>query len=372
LLRRTHLLTVPRSLPKRGWNALGLVARMIKNRQLKILKALNIRAYGRQAASLRLLYRLYPLLKRGPYDILHCHFGPVGLTGLHLKELGVPGKFIVTFHGHDLSRFLQMRGRGVYRRLFEKADLLLPISDYWKEHLIQLGADPDRVRVHRMGIDLDRFPFHPRSAHPSGETRLMTVGRLVEKKGIAYGLQALAGVLRRHPDWKVRYNIIGSGKQEPNLRELIAQLGLEDCVHLVGAKTGDEVHQTMLDSDIFMLPSVTDDNGDQEGVPVSLMEAMASGLPVLSTLHTGIPELVQDGTSGFLAPEKDVEALSDRLEFLISHPEAWEAMGRSGRRRVETNHNIKRLNLELAAIYQALMSQSPESSESTRRVLVDS
>jgi colanic acid/amylovoran biosynthesis glycosyltransferase len=110
------------------------------------------------------------------------------------------------------------------------------------------------------------------------------------------------------------------------------------------------------EANIFILPSVTSDNEDQEGTPVVLMEAQAMGLPVISTFHSGIPEVVVEGKSGFLVPEKDVDALAEKLEGLIEHPEIWPEMGRYGRKFVEERYDIKKLNQQLVEIYQNLIS----------------
>ena len=108
------------------------------------------------------------------------------------------------------------------------------------------------------------------------------------------------------------------------------------------------------------LPSITASNGDQEGIPVVLMEAQATGLPIISTYHTGIPEVVIDGKSGFLVHEKDVDALAEKLEYLIKHPEIWPEMGRYGRKHVEEKYDIKKLNQQLVKIYQNLIEEKYE------------
>jgi colanic acid/amylovoran biosynthesis glycosyltransferase len=361
LMERTRYFKAPASRPERLWGALRRMAKMFGDRKPEIARAVNVRAHGRQAASLRLLYMLYPLLESGPYDILQCHFGPLGLAGLQLKEMGVPGKLAVAFHGNDISEFVKSNGTDVYHRLFRRADLLMPVSRYWKQRLIQLGADPGHIHVHRMGIDLSHFPYRPRSLAPSGEIRLMTVGRLVEKKGIPVALQAVARLLARRPDLNLCYHIIGSGEQEETLRRMIVAFGLQERAYLLGAQTREEIHRRLMEAHIFLLPSITDSDGDQEGIPVSLMEAMASGMPILSTLHTGIPELVEDGVSGYLAPEGDVDEMSDRLERLIARPEQWPEMGQNGRRFVETHHDIHTLNRQLVDLYQRLL-DGPEGS----------
>ncbi len=117
----------------------------------------------------------------------------------------------------------------------------------------------------------------------------------------------------------------------------------------------DEVAELLRDSHILLAPSVTAADGDQEGIPVALMEAMSLGMPVVSTYHSGIPELIQDGVSGFLVPEREVDALADRLQYLLEHPQRWPELGRAGRRAVEEHFNIDKLNDRLADIYQQLI-----------------
>jgi colanic acid/amylovoran biosynthesis glycosyltransferase len=178
----------------------------------------------------------------------------------------------------------------------------------------------------------------------------LTVGRLVEKKGLEYAVRAVALARRTCPN--LRYEIIGDGPLRPALGELVDKLNLAPIVSLLGAADCDFVRRKMAATDLFMLPSVTANDGDQEGIPVSLMEAQACGLPVLSTRHSGIPELVADGESGFLVAERDVEALASRLTYLIEHPESWPRMGRAGRTIVESRFNIEALNRDLLQIYE--------------------
>jgi colanic acid/amylovoran biosynthesis glycosyltransferase len=133
-------------------------------------------------------------------------------------------------------------------------------------------------------------------------------------------------------------------------------------VKLLGWKNQTEVVQLLRDTHIFMAPSVTAEDGDQEGTPTVLMEALAQGLPVLSTRHSGIPEVVVEGESGYLVPERDVDALAERLENLLEHPEQWPAMGTAGRRHVEEHYDIDRLNDQLLSLYGKLSDSRSKSS----------
>jgi len=356
LMERTHYFNMPANKVKRVLKALGLLAANFYKAPLTLLKALNVFKYGKDALSLRLLYALVPFLGREQeYDIIHCHFGPNGNLGAMLKMLGLKGKLVVTFHGYDMSAIPVRQSQNIYRRLFGMADLLMPISDHWKAKLIEMGANPGKVIVHRMGINLQRFRFKARSCQGNEAVKLLTVGRLVKKKGIEYALRAVSVVCQRHPERSIQYDIVGEGPLRKELESLTYQLGVQKAVRLLGAKTHDEAQRLMMQAHIFLLPSVTARNGDQEGIPVSLMEAMATGMPVLSTVHSGIPELVQNRKSGFLVPERDVDALAERLEYLIEHPELWPEMGRAGRRFVEEHFDIKKLNRRLVEIYEALL-----------------
>lgn len=320
---------------------------------VRIIRSLNVFKYGRQALSLRLFYRAIPYLGKQPYDIIHCHFGYNGLKAQALRELGVlQGKLIVTFHGVGMSKDLREKGGQIYQNLFERGELFLPVSEHWKHQLIKLGCDEAKIIVHRMGIDLENFAYLPRQQSSDGRIRLVSISRLVEKKGIEYGIRAVAKLVQSKPN--LEYKIIGDGLLKPQLQQLIQELNLTNTVKLLGWKQKTEVIDILNHSDILLAPSITAADGDREGIPVALMEAMAMGLPVISSLHSGIPELVRDGVSGFLVPERDLEGIAEKLNYLIEHPETWSEMGRAGRKIVQENYSSDRLNNRLLAIYQEL------------------
>jgi len=327
------------------------VCLIIANFHKKPMLLLNTLKFGKGAVPLSSLYKTIKFLK---YDIVHCHFGPNGKRFLFLKDiLGSKVKYITVFHAYDITKVLKQNGGNFYDSLFKKGDLFLPISNHWKKRLIELGCNKDKIIVHRMGIDTDRFQFKIRKLQCDQKIRLLTVARLVEKKGVKYAVRATAKVARKHPD--LEYKIAGDGPLRNDLESLIAHLGVQDKIKLLGWLDHSEVQSLMQEADIFILPSVTSQNGDQEGIPVVLMEAQAVGLPVISTWHSGIPELVVNEKTGFLVPEGDVDALADKLKYLIEHPERWPEMGQAGRRYVEENFDINKLNNQLLEIYQQLL-----------------
>ncbi|HEY9748345.1 MAG TPA: glycosyltransferase, partial [Allocoleopsis sp.] len=320
-------------------------------------RSLNVLKYGKEAASFRLLYPTLPLLKQRPaYDIIHCHFGWSGLQSAFLRDIGaLRGKLITTFHGFDITTSLKLFGDRLYDPLFRMGNLFLPISQRWQQRLIELGCDPQKIMVHRMGIDCQKFTFTPRQPDADGCIRLVTIARLVEKKGIEYGIRAVAQLAETYPN--LEYHVVGDGPLRDTLSDLIQNLGVQNRVKLLGWKQDQEVLEILNQAHILLAPSVTSQDGDQEGIPVALMEAMAMGLPVISTFHSGIPELIEHGSSGFLVPERDADTLASKLSYLMEHPELWPQMGHAGRSYVETHYNIHQLNDRLVEIYQQLLLQ---------------
>jgi len=145
--------------------------------------------------------------------------------------------------------------------------------------------------------------------------------------------------------------VVGEGALRGELERLIGELGVGAHVRLLGWRSHDEVIRLCGSAHLMVAPSVTAANGDQEGIPNAVKEAMALGLPVVATRHSGIPELVEDGVSGLLVPERDVDALADRLAYLIDHGDAWATMARAGRAVVEADFDIEKLNDSLERLY---------------------
>lgn len=294
---------------------------------------------------------------REPYDVILCHFGTTSRQVQILRDMGaLQGKLATVFHGYDMSVFVRERGMQIYEQLLERGELALPISEHWQDLLLRMGADKERVIVHRMGIDCAKFAFKERvlDEHDRQQAvRFVTIARLVEKKGVEYVIRAVAELVGRHP--QIQYEIVGNGPLEAWLKALIVDLGVQKNVRLLGWMEQAEIIRVLERQHILVIPSVTAANGDKEGLPVVIMEGMAMGLPVVSTFHSGIPELVVDGVTGYLVEERNVEELVDRLEKLVVEPALWVEMGRAGRQAVEERFDIDRLNDRLEAVLQELV-----------------
>ncbi|HBW33808.1 MAG TPA: colanic acid biosynthesis glycosyltransferase WcaL, partial [Nostoc sp. UBA8866] len=279
------------------------------------LQLLNTSCYVSQAKSLKMLYRALPFLKTKSYDIIHCQFSTLGVFGVWFRQLGlIEGKLISTFRGSDISKFLPKWGEQVYQELFQETDFFLANCEFFKDKAVALGCDADKIHVHGSGIDSNSFFFQERSYPHDGIIRIATTGRLVEKKGIEYVIKAVAQVIKNYPD--IEYNIIGDGELKTHFEKLIFELNLSQNVKLLGWKQQKEIVDILDKCHIFVAPSVTGKDGNQDAPVNTLKEAMAMGLPVISTRHGGIPELVTDGVSGFLVPERDAEAIAHKLTYL--------------------------------------------------------
>src|SRR4029079_8769023 len=231
---------------------------------------------------------------------------------------------VVTFHGYDYCAVPREKGRHVYDRLFQHADLCTIHSEYGRGRLIELGCPAEKLCRLPVGIDLAQITYRARTLMPGEEVRILTVARLVPIKGISDALEAIAQLDNR--GIAVRYDVVGDGPERPNLEQHIRRLDLEHIVKIHGAQDSNTVTRMLDDAHIFLLPSINLD-GDQEGTPVSLMEAQAAGLPVVASSTGGIPEVVRDGITGRLFPERNVAVLVEQLIDVIQHSERWPEIG---------------------------------------------
>jgi len=283
--------------------------------------------------------------------LLHAHFGPCGLRMVSVKNhCKIP--LIVSFHGYDAGRFpRRLHNRYRLRWLFREAEHFLTPSQHMKRRLIELGCPDRKVTVHYLGVPLQSITYADRRSPPRGiPVRMLQVSNLVEKKGTLYLLEAFSNVRRRHNEVELR--LVGDGPMRPVIEERIRSLGLSGSVILAGPKSHYDIPGELAAAHIFVHPSITGSDGDMEATPIAIKEAMASGLPVVSTYHAGIPELIEHGRSGLLAPERDVQTLASHLDYLMEHPDQWAAFGREARTRVEQHHDLVQQVRELEAIYE--------------------
>ncbi|MEI6126543.1 MAG: glycosyltransferase, partial [Pseudomonadota bacterium] len=287
----------------------------------------------------------YKFLKKRGAALVHSHFGNRGYFDLKLKEkLGIPQ--ITMFYGHDASMMAQEElWRKRYKELFARCELFFAEGNHMRSVLIELGCRPEKVLVQRLGIDLEKIAFIPRKLDAHRKVKILIASTFRDKKGITFCLQAFANVAAKHKN--IELSIIGdAGRSEREIaykKEVIKTIergNLSGRVNMLGFLDYPSFIEEAKKHDIFLSHSIVGSDGETEGgAPVTLIEMSAYGMPVLSTLHCDIPEVIINGKSGFLVPEKDVAALTDRLEFLVTHPETWEAMGRQGRIHIEQEYD---------------------------------
>ena len=345
LMRRTRVISGEAAVAR------GAGGRAPAGAFLRCLRPRIARAAGGWGALVR---TLGALRGEAPFDVVHCHYGVTGLRyGVAARLWRAP--LVVSFYGYDASRYPRERGEGVYAPLFPAAQRVTSLSPHMDDRLRALGCAPERLRRVPLAVDAtagDEAP--PTTPRATGEIRLLTVARLVEKKGIDVALRALAGM--RDELTGLRYDVIGEGPLRGELEALAASLGIADRVRFLGPATGDDVRRAMREADLFVLPSMTAKNGDEEGTPTVLIEAAYAKLPVLATRHAGIPEVVADGESGMLVAEGDATALADGLRAMLAGRERWTAMGEAGHRlMIERGHLTSDVAARLEALYLELL-----------------
>jgi colanic acid/amylovoran biosynthesis glycosyltransferase len=246
-----------------------------------------------------------------------------------------------------------------YRTLFERGDLHLPISETWRAKLIALGAPEPKTLVQRMGVDASRFQASPRTLPPGEAVRFVGVGRMVEKKGFDDAIAAFAKFRTLEGAPAAHLTLIGDGPLRSTLQAQASRLHLGDSVRFAGLLPHDRVADELRAAHLFVLASKTARSGDMEGIPVALMEAMAQGLPVLATRHSGTPELVEHGVSGLLCAEGDRDALSGNMLQLARRPARWAEMGAAGAAKVRAEFDLKAWNDVLFERLSKLYTDTP-------------
>ncbi|GAB7387574.1 hypothetical protein BSNK01_14110 [Bacillaceae bacterium] len=272
---------------------------------------------------------------------IHAHHGGHGVAIMPVaKKYRLP--LLVSFRGRDASARHQAfaRNRARYKRLRKEGALFLPVCGFLGRELVKLGFPRRKIRPLYGGIDLDRFPFIQRRLPQEGEIRILSVARLAKKKGFATLVKAFRKVHRDFPHAKL--HIVGSGKDEKRIRLLIAKYGLQEAVVLKGKLNGKQIAKEMKKAHLFCLASQTTRDGDVEGIPNVLKEAMASGLPVVTTRHAGIPELVEHKKTGYLAPERDDKELARGIKYFLHHPEVWADCTREARKVIEEKFDLNK------------------------------
>ncbi len=289
------------------------------------------------------------------FDIIYVQFGPLALPFVEKKKKGeLKAKLVTCFRGYDLSRYIKQKGTRVYKELFKYGDLFLPVCDYFKDRLIKFGCPASKIITQHSAIDLSRFAFKARSIRTKTDTiRIISVCRLIEKKGVQYTVEAVGKLLAKYPN--IEYTIVGDGPLMRTLRRLARSVRGRTRIKFFGCAKQNEVIDLFRKAHIAILGSTKGPDGNEEGIPNALKEAMAMGIPVVATDSSGIPELVEHGVSGYVVEQRNANALAKKIEYLITHPEIWKKMGQAGRVMVEDEFDVKKMNDRLVKIFRELL-----------------
>jgi colanic acid/amylovoran biosynthesis glycosyltransferase len=324
----------------------------------RILRRLGM--WDESKTHLRLLEQV---IKDRKPDILHSHFGHYGwINSKTARQYGL--RHVVSYYGFDVGYLPRKNHRWYsrYRQMSDLVDRVLCEGPHMAQCIAGLGVDTKKIQVFRLGVDLERIPFMPR-VNPinDGKLHFLIAGSFREKKGIPYALEALGLFHKSFPD--IEITVVGdagsSDRDQREKRKILDQLqlsGLSDKTRFLGFQSHERLLQEFYSHQIFLSPSVTAFDGDTEGgAPVTIIEAAASGMPVVSTTHCDIPFVLAEANRPYLVPERDVSALSRAIGALVALKD-WEPIVAANRQLIEKELDVRTQGRRLGEIYRGLTS----------------
>jgi glycosyltransferase involved in cell wall biosynthesis len=330
------------NLPRQVWQGERLLRNGRSGRAMDMAEAV---ARGTTLEGL-VRHRVARVLRRDRIDVVLAEYGDTGEAMVEpCRRAGCA--LVVHFHGFDAHRGDVIAAQGNYRRIFEHASALVVVSRAMEEQLLRLGAPREKVVYNCYGVDVERFSAGaPATAPP----HFLAVGRFVNKKAPHITLEAFRQVLAQRP--QARLTMAGVGPLWESCSSLVKALKLEEQVRLSGVLKPEAIAALLRTSRAFVQHSVVAHNGDSEGTPLAVLEAMATGVPVVATLHAGIADVVVNGQYGLLCAEHDVAGMAAHMVALIDDPERAGAMGRSARVHMEEHH---RMEMSIATLHTILV-----------------
>ena len=308
----------------------------------------------------RLIWLLLNCLWLKP-NVIHSHFGTTGWDDSFVVHL-FKAKHIVTFYGYDVNMVPIQNPiwRNRYRALFKSADLFLCEGPHMVECIKALGCPPKKIKVHHLGVDIDNLPFNPRRWRPDEPLRILIAASFREKKGIPYALEAIG---RLKSNLKIEITIIGDATAEERTRKEkthILKKIRKNNLHAKFQMLGFQPYSVLMDQaykhHLFLSPSITAEDGDTEGgAPLTIIEMIATGMPVVSSTHCDIPEVIIHGVTGFLAEERNSEELANHLNWFINHPEKWINFIEAGYSKIKNEFNVKSQAAIMGNLYKSVL-----------------
>ncbi len=282
-------------------------------------------------------------------EILHVHFGYHGVKLIGLKnKLKVP--MICSFYGDDAFAHRHVEK---YGSLFREADKILVLGAYMKAQLIQLGCPENKLLIHHLGIDSDKIVFKQRTFQAGKSIRFLIASSFLKKKGIDLAIKALSKFKNNYDFF---LDIIGDGPLKDEILREIEMCGIKDRVNLHGYKPYEYFINLAYECDVFIQASRTTEENNKEGTPMAIVDAMATGMAVISTKHSDIPEIVINGKTGYLAEENDLNSLEKSIQKLFDDLAKVEMFSRNGREWIEKEFDAKKQTMKLEEYYKQLIS----------------
>jgi len=297
------------------------------------------------------------LVRANDISLLHIYFGNNGVFWLPLfRKRAIP--IIVSFHGADVAvGFNTPSGQRRLKQVFEAADLLLARSHSIRQSMITGGCSPDKIRIQRTGIPGSDFGYRPRGFPDEGRFQFLQACRLIEKKGVEVTLKAYAKFFERWPNSNLA--IAGDGPLRKPLEQLAQQLGIGGRVVFTGFLTKEQLLKVYYESHVFIHPSESTSAGDSEGIPNSLLEAMATGLCSIATRHGGIPEAIEHLENGVLVEERDFEGVHHWMDRLADDWSLAVELGRHAAETISREFESETQIQKLESVYLELIERTP-------------
>jgi len=288
------------------------------------------------------------LIQQNSIDILHIHAGDLAPELYSKNIINIPS--IISFHGVTLPKGADTRNLAWdnYKQAFDRAELILTVSEKWKDDLISLGAPTNKTRVHHMGINTNIF----KPSNCEKNIDILSIGRFVEKKGFEYALEAIK--MLDDQGFNIKYEIIGDGIMFDKYKKIASEIKGKSTVIFSGKKERDYIINALNQTKYFIATSVVATDGDEEGIPMTIMEAAGVGLPIISTKHKGIQEIITDKSSGLLVPERDTDSIAQSLKVLISDPNLCNFLGSNARKKILSEFNLDIQNDKMFEIYLSI------------------
>ena len=281
-------------------------------------------------------------------DLVHTHFASLGTFPARYVASYYDVPFIVTAHAADLYHD---PNKEQLEHIVSKADQVVTISEYNKNYIESEITDTTPINVVHAGIRPEKF--EPSSS--TAGTRILTVSRFVEKKGLPYAIEAVSNVVDQFPD--LEYHIVGSGEMEDGIRERIDEYDLDDTVKLLGNVSDERLIAEFDEASFFLLPCIVAESGDRDGIPVALMESMAMETPPISTDVSGIPELIDHQQNGMVVEPKNIDELAEAVSTILTDPEKQRQFGEAGREKVKQEFNVEHEAAKLESVFKKAINQ---------------